>query len=619
MRGSRLRRPADLSARDLVILAIFAAGSIVSIGYRFGSGDHAVYIPLVRHILDPAYLRNDWWVTSWGGLHGGFVRGLALLSRAVGVEVASFLLHVVERMLFVAGIFILSRRIFHHRPAAFLAVLIVLFSYDWNLGGNPTVLPHSIPHTLALVPGIFALIACLDGRLEWTGLWLALATLVHVLIGLELALVLGVFLISRRSAPRKPLLRAAFIYAASSSPVIIPLLAGQLRESGAAGLTGRDYVRIVGHIRAPWHYLPSTWPLETYAVFFIFLGAALVAWGMVRRDAAPEGNRLVEAVTLTIFALCLIGVVFVEWIPIAVILKLQFFRLMVVLKLLLSLYVARYLAGAVDTGHPLHVALAALVMLGVGNPTLLASAFILFVLAGGSAALRANALPVGSGLGLMAAALVYLLSVRRPTWLTPSEGFSLVLIACGLAGIQAMARRWHPEHRQAIGAAIGVFLLVFATMHLPLNVVWSAVPRTLAANIEIHPRPRDPWQSLGRWAREHTAEEAVFITPPYLEGFRTWSDRAIVVDFKSFAFEDTGALEWFARIRDLMDGSVFEEGGDRIAEMRRGYAALGEREYGALRAKYHAEYVIVPSHTRLTFPLIHKGDGFAVYRLGDAP
>ncbi|HCA46332.1 MAG TPA: hypothetical protein DEP45_02925, partial [Armatimonadetes bacterium] len=51
------------------------------------------------------------------------------------------------------------------------------------------------------------------------------------------------------------------------------------------------------------------------------------------------------------------------------------------------------------------------------------------------------------------------------------------------------------------------------------------------------------------YARTHTAGDALFAGPPERPAFRTLARRALVVDFWSIPFSDSGMLEWYERIQ----------------------------------------------------------------------
>ena len=122
-----------------------------------------------------------------------------------------------------------------------------------------------------------------------------------------------------------------------------------------------------------------------------------------------------------------------------------------------------------------------------------------------------------------------------------------------------------------------------------------------------HPpdRFKESWRDVQLWAKRNTPRDALFITPPYREGFRIFSERGIVGDWKDGTqqyFDIEYSYEWWRRMRDLGGGG-------------RGYDSLSEERYIDLARKYGASYLVVPKGRRLDLEKVYENGGYAVYRL----
>jgi len=126
---------------------------------------------------------------------------------------------------------------------------------------------------------------------------------------------------------------------------------------------------------------------------------------------------------------------------------------------------------------------------------------------------------------------------------------------------------------------------------------------------------RTDWDSLCAWIQGHTPRDAIFITPPYLEGFRLRAERAIVVDFKSTAYLETDVSEWLERLLDLTNHVVYTRKQDPYPAMRVGYQSLTPRVIGRVAAKYGATFVVAERPTQFEMPLLYENASYALYEI----
>src|SRR4051812_41543061 len=103
-----------------LVLTALALLSILANGYTFGISDQDDQIPLINRILDSSFLRNDWFVNSNEGLN---VRSLysylmAGVTRAVGIEIAFFIVYLIGVVVLATAVFLLGRAIWHNSAPA---------------------------------------------------------------------------------------------------------------------------------------------------------------------------------------------------------------------------------------------------------------------------------------------------------------------------------------------------------------------------------------------------------------------------------------------------------------------------------------------------------------------
>ena len=121
---------------------------------------------------------------------------------------------------------------------------------------------------------------------------------------------------------------------------------------------------------------------------------------------------------------------------------------------------------------------------------------------------------------------------------------------------------------------------------------------------------------LYRWLREKSPKDAIFLTPPDLEGARFLGQRAIVVDWKAVPLIPTELLGWYERLCDVT-GRQVKSSGDLA-----GYGSLDPERLALIVSKYHPEYVVLRRGGERRFegvPVVYQNSGFSVLKIGDTP
>jgi len=113
------------------------------------------------------------------------------------------------------------------------------------------------------------------------------------------------------------------------------------------------------------------------------------------------------------------------------------------------------------------------------------------------------------------------------------------------------------------------------------------------------------------WIKNNTMNNSVFLIPPTIEDFRLGANRAIVVDWKAFPFNDESVLEWRERIEDI---SNFPRPINRNS-VSKGYNSLNESRILSLKEKYKFNYVMVSKSFKLNLTEIHSDKLFRIYQL----
>jgi hypothetical protein len=221
-------------------------------------------------------------------------------------------------------------------------------------------------------------------------------------------------------------------------------------------------------------------------------------------------------------------------------------------------------------------------------------------------------------------------------WQRLSNGFRLLLSLAALAAALLLIQPDPPEPR--------IFILVpaYALMALALlffhKKVWAVGVNLLLAAVILAtllwgntflPARLQPFfekpiisladltgedMDLAAWVRQNTPPDAIFLVNPSLGLFRVTAERAIVVDFTAFPFNDQTMAGWQQRIFDVY-GVPKQNGFPAVPELRDNYTAITDAQMKTLKQKYGATYAILYRWTKTAFPTLFETESYQVVKI----
>jgi hypothetical protein len=121
------------------------------------------------------------------------------------------------------------------------------------------------------------------------------------------------------------------------------------------------------------------------------------------------------------------------------------------------------------------------------------------------------------------------------------------------------------------------------------------------------------WVDVQMWANKNTDLNDLFLTPPNEYGFRVYSQRAQVGDFKDGAstlYHPALYKEWRSRMKDLGVEKEMINGAYLF-----GYQEIGDEEkIKDIAEKYNVDW-LVSSHNNLQFEKAYNNNKYSVYKL----
>ncbi|MCD6595934.1 hypothetical protein J7L68_09730 [bacterium] len=112
------------------------------------------------------------------------------------------------------------------------------------------------------------------------------------------------------------------------------------------------------------------------------------------------------------------------------------------------------------------------------------------------------------------------------------------------------------------------------------------------------------WVDIQKWAVKNTSADAIFLTPPEIDGFRVYSMRSIVFDWKSGPGVD---LEWWKRLQDFHPKSYTS---DALGDS---YRKMSINEKITIAKKYNARYIVVSNLNDFTGEPVYSNNKWSIY------
>jgi hypothetical protein len=601
-----------------VLLFVLLAGALATFvhGYHYGQVNQVEHIPRILRILDSTYLAGDFIIDSTSGY--GVRYFYSMLAAGLGwlfsLPIAFLLMVLVQNTLLAAVTFYAARQLSSSGDvAAVLAAVLVLSVRSVEIGGLDFLFSTSPdPSQVALPLALFSLWLGLNGR-PWISLGTAVpAALLHPVLGLQCGIVgLVVCLLFEAVAQLRsragPHIRLRKVWQPAVSLLIFLVFFAAvwlLPRTGQTALSTSMFLGIYGQFRLPHHVLPSFFRFRDYVALAAFLAAGSVSWCWHYRRTTDQSLLVRIACILGIALVSWVaGYVFVEVVPTRVFASLQAFRSVAVVKWVGLMLLAGTIAdlwrqpdeGRMLTGTMLFLPT------GFAQPHAVLWGHLAELIRRRFRASDATARTALLALTMLAAAAIVLFGGYR------NQEF-LALAALGAVGAVLL---YVPCRVTRYGLAVLLTVMVMGLILLhkyrpmgPLDgLLRDTQPRFTLSEL------KGPQSGVAEFARTRTPEDAVFIVPPMWDQFRILAERAVVVDFKDFPFDDRTMLEWRRRLADCY-GETRQRGFAAASEMQRHYASIPEGRLLWLREKYGATYAVLFERTPCRFPLLYVDDRY---------
>lgn len=246
-------------------------------GYVMGSGDHVEILPYALLLNDPSLYPNDLFLQSIVQIVPNERWMIAQLLAMWGkqIEAGVFIYHFISSFILLLGMDRVLRHLIHNKYLAWIAIFLILIPfYLWNPGANELYYNTFTAASLAKGLGIWAIYSWLTKRIYPAAILLIFSTLIHPLVGLQLAmLIFGVeFIVNRKQlfAKKNTFLLPFLLYMLTGFLYVVVIKLNY--DATASTQSSLAFFQQIFVFRNGHHYIPSQYPLKSWLM-------AAFCWG----------------------------------------------------------------------------------------------------------------------------------------------------------------------------------------------------------------------------------------------------------------------------------------------------------------------------------------------------
>lgn len=567
-----------LQGATLSLLAALA--SLTLIGYRFGDSNHGITVPILKRFIDPTLYSSDPLVATGDRFPTLFYRLIAVfLPSTDWVSFAYFALYVISIALTYAAVYRMG--VWASGGDRSVGVLAALLAMPVRTGlAGEALYRVAFSHShLASGLDLMALALFLEGRRVLPLLILSLGVYNHALYSLYLLVPFTLMILwESPTVPRKTTIK----HLALGWLPVIPFLVNAIATGKPMT---REWLELL-ILRSSHHSFPGYFgdALPDAAIWLLLGVVAAVR-------SQPDRLKNLSAVVFATALLFVVGTIFTEFIQIKAFLQFQPHRIWRFLSVVLLAFMAADIVRLWRISSLMRL-LSAFYFLAIFANGLEPLGPLVLV-----GVLAANRPALPAWLRLLGALVLVTLEwpERTVAWTDYIVEFlrrlqnGPIFAVLGVALLIALAlAEQNRRRRQAL--SLVAFLLTVGPL-ARTNFLWQE-----------HRFEQGSFRAAQNWARENTPKTAVFLTPPKEAGFRVFSERAIVGEWKDGTqqyFDDGFAKEWGRRMEIVMAQE---------------FGKYTDEEIVSLARQFGADYIVGQGRRR-KLPVAFNGGSTIVYSL----
>lgn len=259
---------------DVAIGLVYALLFLVLKGFVFNTADLGEHLSLVYKALQPSLYVYDFYVSeAWNvfTIRYYYVQLMAFFGQWFSIAHLSWCFNILCLTSSAVAWIKLARYLSADKVTGYLAPFFILFIfYGWTIGGNAIQYNLLICSTFAKAIAPWSLYLALRNKWSWSAVLLGVSGLFQILVSLQLALVLGAYLLF--SGRWKTCIAFGMLWLLFAAPMLLPVTLRQFVVEGESN--NALFYKVLYEVRNPHHYLPSLFAWTSYlkAIFLWTIG-----------------------------------------------------------------------------------------------------------------------------------------------------------------------------------------------------------------------------------------------------------------------------------------------------------------------------------------------------------
>ena len=525
--------------------------------YHFGGNDHIEQLPIIYRTMDASYLLNDFFTNSNSGYSPRYYYAnfLSFWGNIFGIPWVFFIGTLCSNVATSYLTYLSGKKLFDSEQTGILAAAFVMLIPLVSLGSDQVLYASLFtPTTLVFPLALLAFYSLLQEKILRCVVICGTISVFHVLIGFEYGiLLLLVFVVVEYLENRK--LEKALKNLSLMLIIFIFLLANLIPHiQYSSSIEPSVFIEILANFRHPHHYLLSEiLTLKEIVKCILFIAMTILIWK--KSKAQIQENRYIKYIqilTILLGIAIVVAWIFVELIPSKLVTSMQLLRLLNIGKWIFVLLLANYFTEIIKEKkiHP--------------------KTFVVIL------------------------CLLLLIFFSEKSWQ------KVLLFGVGYAWVLYVLQK-----KQKVILFTSLFFLTGSI--LTINLVDIAPIKKYQKNYLSSKFLENDQSLLTTFISRNTPKESLFLTPHTFGFIRTEGQRAIIVDYKAFPFNELAMLEWYQRIGDCY-GLV-------PSKFERNYKELKDVKILELSRKYDFNYAILYRETQTEIPVIYANSKYKIIDL----
>lgn len=607
--NSYSKKPTTPKYLFLIPIALITLHAFLMNGYYYAHRQltTGTYLSSIFAKIDPSLFENSIYVQAVNRTNlriSLFYDICPLIIKYCDFETFAIVQAVISLFFVLAGIFTLTKVIFGNSTAGYLATILYTTELNnWTLGSPAPYLNffhHGLPYAYPLT--IWSMVFFFQRRFSLSFLLAGLSWNFHPMFTLFLLFSYFIYWIFNRKEFKPTTIIGCLLL---FTLIALPALINAFSHFGSSSAYGSLWLKGVRWV-AGYTCFPSSWPrlwLVRASMFFLLFICTL--------STIPHNQRKkIVIFTVSIGILCVVGTLFADIYPISLIIKMSLWRSSVIYLILAISCIGYALNKTLDHTITKRFLVISIIVLLTGYLKCFKLYYLPFLTGFLLITLYENQVKkhfpfLSKKFSILFFTFISLLFtyhlMSHPGGLRLLLFFGFTLLF--LLSVPLLERY---TKRYDLIKHVWIFPLLFIVM-FDCAVLYHKGGPAIYYHGRIQGKP-DPWAEIQHFAKMHSEKDDLFIVPPYMNDFTTYSSRAILGDWAEGStllyLDNQFTQEWFARMYDL---------GCRPYNRFQEYNSLKTDKILKVARKYGAKFVVTKKPKTFALKQLYENKEFILY------